>query len=280
MLPRNSNAASSSVDAKTKIARQKEERPLSPAVTHEPEILLRARAREIDPLDYWRLCDELSVVQAALLIIGKDPSQFQDDIEAQKVENRPMGYDAAKAALINAIHGKRLDAHFSHDWRSTTIMVEDLRTWLRSRGITTGFFFPLREDTPNYLSQIHDHYSPKLAAAIEAWKAVSADDQLRRGKSVKQALVVWLRQHANDFGLTKNLAQQAIERLDEIVTARTETNVPRVSIGDAAEQAVHQMSAVMARDGAIGGITTGLKTLDNRTDGLQTRNTGRVMCGS
>ena len=64
------------------------------------------------------------------------------------------------------------------------------------------------------------------------------------------------------------LAQQAIERLDEIVMARTETNIPRVSIGDAAAHAVHQMSAVMARDGAIGGITTGLKTLDNRTDGL------------
>ena len=63
-------------------------------------------------------------------------------------------------------------------------------------------------------------------------------------------------------------AQQAIERLDEIVMACTETNVPRVSIGDAAAQAVHRMSAVRARDGAIGGITTGLKTLDNRTDGL------------
>jgi replicative DNA helicase len=63
-------------------------------------------------------------------------------------------------------------------------------------------------------------------------------------------------------------AQQAIERLDELVIARTETSVPRVSIGDAAAQAVHQMSAVIARDGAIGGITTGLKTLDNRTDGL------------
>jgi replicative DNA helicase len=64
------------------------------------------------------------------------------------------------------------------------------------------------------------------------------------------------------------LAQQTIEHLDEIVTARSETKVPRVSIGDAAAQAVHQMSAVRARDGAIAGITTGLKTLDNRTDGL------------
>jgi replicative DNA helicase len=65
------------------------------------------------------------------------------------------------------------------------------------------------------------------------------------------------------------LAQQMIERLDEIVVARTETHVPRVAIGDAAAQAVDQMSAVMARDGAIGGITTGLKTLDHLTDGLR-----------
>ena len=70
-----------------------------------------------------------------------------------------------------------------------------------------------------------------------------------------------------DFSPDK-LAQQTIERLDEIVGARTETHVPRVSIGDAAKQAVDQMSAVMARGGAIGGITTGLKTLDDRTDGL------------
>jgi replicative DNA helicase len=64
------------------------------------------------------------------------------------------------------------------------------------------------------------------------------------------------------------LAQQMIERIDEIVIANTEMHVTRVSIGDAAAQAVDQMSAVMGRGGAIGGITTGLKTLDNRTDGL------------
>ena len=64
------------------------------------------------------------------------------------------------------------------------------------------------------------------------------------------------------------LAQQTIERLDAIVTARTETHVPRVAIGDAAAHAVDQMCSVMARGGEIGGITTGLTTLDNLTDGL------------
>jgi hypothetical protein len=43
------------------------------------------------------------------------------------------------------------------------------------------------------------------------------------------------------------LAQQTIERPDEIVMARTETHIPRVSIGNAARQAVDQMSAVLAR---------------------------------
>jgi len=65
------------------------------------------------------------------------------------------------------------------------------------------------------------------------------------------------------------LAQQTIERFDEIVTARTETQVPRVAIGDAAAHAVDRMSSVMARGGKIGGIPTGLKTLDNLAEGLQ-----------
>jgi hypothetical protein len=59
----------------------------------------------IGALDYWRLCDELSVVQAALLIVGKDPSGFQNTIDHQHPSNRPKGYDAAKAALINSING-------------------------------------------------------------------------------------------------------------------------------------------------------------------------------
>jgi hypothetical protein len=64
----------------------------------------------LDPLDYWRLCDELSVVQAALLIVGRDPSGMEDGIDLVRPSNRPVGYNAAKAALINAVNGKRLAA--------------------------------------------------------------------------------------------------------------------------------------------------------------------------
>jgi hypothetical protein len=195
----------------------------------------------LDALDYWRLCDELSVVQAALLIVGEDPSQSQTYIDDVEPRNRPRGYDAATAALINAIRGKRLAAKIVipedengnkyTDWHLTTIMLGDLQTWLKSRGIKTGFFFPSPEAAPDYLSQSHDHYSAKLAAAIEAWKAVSSDPDLRVGKTVKQALIVWLRQHANRFGLTKddgNPNEQGIEEVAKIANWDTKGGAPKM----------------------------------------------------
>jgi hypothetical protein len=121
-------------------------------------------------------------------------------------------------------------------------MVEDLRTWLRLRGINTGFFFPSPEAEPDYLSASHPNYSAKLAAAIEAWKAVSANAELRRGKSVKQALIVWLRQHANEFGLTKddgNPNEQGIEDVAKIANWDTKGGAPKTP---GSEELTHPLS--------------------------------------
>ncbi len=63
-----------------------------------------------DALDYWRLCDELSVIQAALLIIGQDPAETQEYIENWQPDNRPKGYDAARTALSHAIVSGKLRA--------------------------------------------------------------------------------------------------------------------------------------------------------------------------
>src|SRR5690242_6543211 len=164
----------------------------------------------MDALDYWRLCDALSVVQTALLIVGEDPSESQDFIDDYNSQNRPKGYDAVMTALTNAIFAKRLPAKIGYtgededriSWHATTIEVDEVRKWLSWRGINSGFFFPKGSSGPEYLSSSHQSYSPKLAAAVEAWRAVSGNAELRRGKSVKQALAIWLRQHANQFGLT------------------------------------------------------------------------------
>jgi replicative DNA helicase len=65
------------------------------------------------------------------------------------------------------------------------------------------------------------------------------------------------------------IAGDLIVRCDAIVTARSSSSTPRISIGRAAGDATDRMTSVMQRKGAIGGITWGLRELDHKTDGLQ-----------
>jgi len=192
-------------------------------------------------LDYWRLCDELSVVNAALLILGVDPSNTGAwEIDCWNPRARPKGHDATEAALIGAITSGRLQAKVKYDlepryeaisvpehsfsklrfkqwrevkdssnnsylispvpnWETTTVDVDDLKKWLRSKGVTSDFFFPTEShEGPTYLDPTHSRYAPKLAAAVQAWLAVVEP----KGTSPKKALEKWLREHAAEFGLT------------------------------------------------------------------------------
>jgi hypothetical protein len=42
----------------------------------------------------------------------------------------------------------------------------------------------------------------QLAAAVRAWNEVTADTGALNGKTPKKALEIWLRKHANEYGLT------------------------------------------------------------------------------
>lgn len=170
----------------------------------------------IEALNYWRLCDELSIVQASLLIVGRDPAKDGSLVERWDMHKRPMGYEAAKASLTNAlrrgaikgrvnpqveydVNSEQLDViEDSVDLDRSRVEVESLRAWLLSRGFRTGFFFPNAVDSPDYLDPINPRYAPKLAAAVRAWQAVTEPG----GKHPKQALMKWLREHAAEFWLT------------------------------------------------------------------------------
>jgi hypothetical protein len=94
---------------------------------------------ELDALDYWRLCDQLTVIQAALLLIGKDPTDLESTVRNSR--DRPIGFDAVFSALKNSIDAGRLPARlkesdYGTDWSSTTISLDDLTDWLRKRGVT------------------------------------------------------------------------------------------------------------------------------------------------
>lgn len=65
-----------------------------------------------------------------------------------------------------------------------------------------------------------------------------------------------------------DIASFGIDRLNEVATAGRVNHTPQVSIGEAADEAIERMTAAKARDGKIGGITWGLRSLDEKTDGL------------
>ena len=65
----------------------------------------------MDGLDYWRLCDQLDIIQAALLVCGQDPSVDQADVEHWNIDKRPIGYEGANAAISNALREGLIEGH-------------------------------------------------------------------------------------------------------------------------------------------------------------------------
>lgn len=173
----------------------------------------------LSSLDYWRLCDQLSVIQAALLIAGFDPSSKQKTIENWDPDKRPQGYEAAKTAISRALLNSLVEGHvtphreYDQDGHVIgdipgTVDIEDsyvdvlsLKSWLRQRGFNSGFFFSASDDTPDYLETTHPRYSQKLAATIAAWLEME-NEELLKGKTAKQALEKWLRENASRYGLS------------------------------------------------------------------------------
>jgi hypothetical protein len=212
----------------------------------------------MESLDYWRKCEQLSVVQSALLIVGIDPAP-KPHAPSWRHEI-PDSYHAILAALQGAVLSGGLKAtirrdpkrsvsevppgtmaqfqeggiqHFYRvwpDWYGSLIEVKDLREWLVQRGIESEFFFPDGLPNPDYLNPSDPFFSAKLYAAIAAWMAVKADPSLRRNKSVKSTLSTWLNQHAGQYGLTKGDGtpnKQAIEEVAKVANWETKGGAPK-----------------------------------------------------
>jgi len=183
---------------------------------------------EIDPNlrpnPLWRLTEELTIVEATILILGRDPERHSE-VETS-LRNRPQGYEAVRQALISACRQNRIkcDIGWEEDENgpifgeisphATRIEVESLIAWLRSRGFTTGFFFSGAGSDQPYLDPAHPRYAPKLAAAVEAWTA--ADEQTAGAGTVKQKLEKWLRENAARFGLSGPDGNPMANLIDEI----------------------------------------------------------------
>jgi hypothetical protein len=212
----------------------------------------------------WRLCDALSVTDAAYLIVGTDPSVERRLLQPADYKE-PEGYRTVTTALQEAVTSGRLPATLRQsarplgykvspprapqgtavatdengqgfiyeqelEWSATTVTVNDLKDWLRAKGITSGFFFEHEPNPADYLDPKGDCYSPKLAAAVRAWEYVSSTPDSLRGKTVKQALISWLGKNAKHYGLADKkgkLNSLGIEEVSKIANWETKGGAPK-----------------------------------------------------
>lgn len=196
----------------------------------------------MNKIDLWHFCDELSVVEAVLLILGLDPADQGQSPEYSA--HPPTGYEAVSTAIKNNILSKKLSATLSYDldfhgqtknenWNNTRIHVEDLKKWLSEKNFTNNFFFQENNNSKaDYLDPQNEFYAPKLSAAVNAWLEVTSDPELFKGKTPKQAIEKWLRQNANDYGLTKedgNPNESAIAEICKITNWKPEGGVAKTT---------------------------------------------------
>lgn len=164
-------------------------------------------------IDFWKLSDEYSVMNAALLFAGFAPRDVESDTDSSLEKNYP-GYVATRTALCGAILAGRIEpvysAYFDQedsneravDVRRTLISVYDLDGFFRSRGYVCEYFIRSNSSHGDGHSASHPQFSAKLDAANKAWSAVTSNPTLLAGRSPKQALKKWLTENAAELGLT------------------------------------------------------------------------------
>jgi len=181
-------------------------------------------ATAIEPIDFWRLCNEYSVVQAALLIVGVLPEDLEFAVE--HAAKKPTGYVAVRTALVNAIRSEELEATIVYeqghlgdpmlvDLHQTRIHVRDLDAFVKSKRMICAVF-DREELAPAELDPGAAHYPPKLDAALRAWRAVTGEPERLRGKSPKQAIEKWLLEHAGEVGLLNKDGRPNRNGIEEI----------------------------------------------------------------
>lgn len=197
----------------------------------------------MDEFDYWRLADSFSLFQAAALICGIRPTDTLKNINGHRVifaqddQNKSRIFFSVLMSLKNSIKSNALraieivytndDGNIDISSEQTLVSESSLKEWLSSRGFKTGFFFPEGE-TVDYLTKDHPKYAPKLAACVRAWQyVIKLPDN---GKTPKQNIDKWLREHASEFGMTDpdgRPIESAIEQCSKVANWETKGGAPK-----------------------------------------------------
>ncbi len=174
-----------------------------------------------------------------MLVVGEDPTPYEVGVENQTSNSQPKGYNAAKNAILKAVKNGSLEGELIEvqedinsspeiSLHSSTVIVEDLKLWLRRKGFEKHFFFFPEGLDGEFLDEDHPRYSPKLAAAVRAWEALE-DDSFLKATTPKKAAQKWLRLYAVDFNLCDSdgiPVESAIEEISKVVNWNPKGGAP------------------------------------------------------
>ena len=160
----------------------------------------------------WLLAEELTVRQAALLLLNEDPERWPYAESIPTEQNRPKNYAAARQVISSAlVSGKvkgqvvpKTETVYSNagadsreetivgsvEGDQSTIQMNSLKDWLASKNITVEQFMGLSSTSEDFSDREAQSYSPKLAATVAAWRHVKQNRI--SGLSIKQQLADWL----------------------------------------------------------------------------------------
>lgn len=143
---------------------------------------------------------------------NEEPDFDNGERWSEKVDLLESDVNEACGTNPTYINRSKIIYRVEPDWGQTTIDRSNLREWLASNGIHTGFFFPDSTDAPDYLDPKNPRYAPKLAAAVKAWQAVIDPGKV----SPKKALTKWLREHAAEFSLSDDEGKPNETGIEEV----------------------------------------------------------------
>lgn len=202
------------------------------------------------PHDLWLILSEVSVMEAALLIIGIEPQGVTQGLENMPDLSLPRGYLAARGAVVSAIQkgeipGELVDLTFidEHggwetdrtrlDFGRSRVEMMPLRQWLHERGYRDTFLKLEPRGATGLRDPSNDRYSSKLAAVVAAWEEFA--DSIAKTGTVKQKLEIWLRKNAARFDLLDDEGKPRdtiIRRLAQVANWSTSGGAPKKSAGE------------------------------------------------
>lgn len=207
----------------------------------------------MDNLEAWENIENLTVDEFMCLVLGYEPGSFKFDfgypkdwpegaeliykILVQDIENDrfSLGYDTP-ADIIDAPSVRNTGYPW---WHHGKIEQKSLKAWVIKRSIKSRFFGTNADDDsndmntiPDYLNTEHPNYSFKLAAAIKAWEALTANPDLLKGKGCKDAVIDWLEDNVDllDIPEKNQLSKNLKENISFIVNWNLSGGAPKTPV--------------------------------------------------